>query len=554
MEDFSELSLERTTKIVASRFSDQATVNIGLLNGDHWQNADMWTGPRPIVDDPRYGVKMEAIKNAFVSRNVIGEAVGRHTSGVLGRELHWRFTVERPLEAVEVIDPITGETVMEDGEPTDEEQALIGEAEAFMTAWWDKREVPEILQNMLDGALVAKRSPLRLHVPPGLRDKNGNLPTGTLDQCLDYIWLQHLGTNEDTLDQQVPSATVYTDKNTRRDVGIFTYKEGGEEGEGQEEERAELSYVDEQGNTVLRIVGREVNVTKPFLMPLGGRLTIYELTRKWLVTPQVVSQQKSLNKTLTMQGRNDDLGGFLERTYLGVEWPMEKDPVTGEETDTPKIMNVGAGAMNILQGEKWTDEKGNMHVTTPQVIYRDPVSPQTFIDSAMATYLAILSETQQLHYASASDAAVSGESRKQAREAFKSDLQHSGGKVESAARWVLETTLAMASFFAGQPNRFEGLRAYVQCRIDLGPLSADDMRMSAEMYERGVWALETAQSATGIEDVDAENARIEREQTKKNLRDTNMAKAALAEAERRFDQEGMGADQEAQPIEGAVTA
>ena len=35
-------------------------------------------------------------------------------------------------------------------------------------------------------------------------------------------------------------------------------------------------------------------------------------------------------------------------------------------------------------------------------------------------------------------------------------------KSKPAARRVLETTLAMASYFAGQAGRFEGLRAYVE--------------------------------------------------------------------------------------------
>ncbi len=553
MHTFDNMTLKKATEIVISRFTKETQINIGLLNGDHWQDGDLWTGPRPGVNDPLMGIKMAAIQNAYVSRNVVSETVDRHTAGVLGRELHWGFTVTRPMEPVEALDPISGETITEDGTPNDDEVALIREAELLLVEWWDKREIPEILQNMLDGALCAKRSPLRLYVPPGLRDEQGNLPGAPIDECLNYIWLQHLGTDEDTLNQKVPSATVYMDKNTKRDVGIFVYEHEKAEGEeGKAEQQGELSYLDDDGFTVLRMVSNDGNILDPFKMPLGGRLTIYEMTRKWMVTPQVVSQQKSLNKTLTMQDRNNDLAGFLERTYLNVKWPTTTDPVTGKEV--PAAMYTGPGAMNILQGSEWTDDQGNMHVANPSVVYRDPVSPDTFITSANAIYLAMLSETQQLHYASAGDAIVTGESRKQAREAFKTALQISGGKVESAVRWILETTLAMASFFAGQPNRFEGLRAYAQTRLDLGPLSADDMRVAAEMWERGVWKLETAQSATGIEDVDAENEGIEREQAKRNLRDTNMAKAALAEAERRFDQEGLGADQEAQPIEGAVTA
>lgn len=541
--NFDEWNLKKATEIVTSRYAEQAATNLKFLGGDHWNSSEFWTGPRPSAADKFFGVKMAAIEAAQVTRNVIGEVCNRHTAGVLSRELHWKMTPNRDLEPVEVTDPLTGETRTEDGQPDDAENLLIGEAEAALTAWWDKREVPEILQNMLDGALNIKRGPLRLFVPSGLRDVNGNLPSGTIEECIDYIWLAHLGTNEDTLEQQIPSATVYTDKNTRRDVGIFTYKEG-------ENEFAELSYVDDAGQTVLRILDGDGNAVEPRLLDLGGRLTIYELTRKALITPQVVSQQKALNKTLTMQGRNDDLGGFLERTYLNVKWPVDVD-ATGVET--PKILNVGAGAMNVLQGAEYTDSEGKKHVANPSVVYRDPVSPQTFIDSAQATYLAMLSETQQLHYASVSDGVVSGESRKQARQAFMKDLQFSAGKVESAARWVLETVLAMTAVFAGQPGRYEGLRAYVQCRIDSGPLSADDLRVAADMYERGIWALETAQSASGIEDVDAENARIQQEQAKRNLRDTNMARAALDEAQRRFNQDGNSGDEPRQGDETLQT-
>ena len=65
---------------------------------------------------------------------------------------------------------------------------------------------------------------------------------------------------------QLPSATVYTDKNSRRDIGIFTYTED-------KKEQAELTYLDDLGNTVLRITGGDGDIGQPQLMPLGGRLT-----------------------------------------------------------------------------------------------------------------------------------------------------------------------------------------------------------------------------------------------------------------------------------------
>lgn len=535
---FDSYTLKQSAEIITSRHDAKAATNLKFYNSDHWGDGEFWTGPRPLAADKFFAIKMAAIEAAQVTRNVIGELCSRHTSGVLGRELHWGLTPDRDLGTVDEVDPVTNETVTKEGEPTEQEAALIGEAEAVLTAWWDKREVPEILQAMLDGALNIKRSPLRLYVPPGLRDANGNMPAGPIDVCIDYIWLQHLGTNEDTLEQQMPSATVYTDKNTRRDVGIFTYKE--EEGN---QEFAELTYLDDLGNTVLRIIGGDGEVGKPLLLPLGGRLTIYELTRKWLITPQIISQQKALNKTKTMQGRNDDLGGFLERTYLNVKWPTDVDATTGVET--PRPLYVGAGAMNSLQGVEYTDSEGKTHVANPSVVYRDPVSPKTFIESEESMYLSMLQEGQQLHYALAGDAVVSGESRKQARDAFHKDLQYSAGKVEAATRWVLETVLAMASYFAGQAGRYEGLRAYVEARVDSGPISSEEMTVAADLWERGVWALERAMSKTGVEDVTAEAAIIDQETAKKSLRQTTMAAAALAEAKKKFDQDGNGSDEPA---------
>lgn len=531
---FDDYDLKKATEVVSGRFDAQAAINLAFYNGDHFQGGEGWIGPRRTLDDALYQASMKEIERGFISHNVIAEVTSRHVSGVLGRELHWAFTVKRELESVQVTDPVTGELVMREGEPTDEEKALIAEAEAALVAWWDKREIPEILQNMLAGALNIKRAPLRLHVPPGLRDQSGNLPPGDLAACLDMIWLQHLGTDEDTLNQQVPSATVYTDKNTRRDVGIFTYKDA-------DKDAAELSYVGDDGQTVLRIIGAEGAESAPLLLPLGGRLTLYELTRSCLITPQIVSQQKALNMAMSMKQRNAVMGGFLERVLLNVKWPSKTTTnADGSTTETPLPLNVGPGTTNSFQGAEFTDENGNVRVANPSISYRDPVSPLTFIQTEDSIYLSMLQEAQQLHYALAGDAVVSGESRKQARDAFHKDLQFSAGKVEAAARWALETVLAMASFFANQPGRFEVLRAMVQAHVDSGPISAEEMTVAADMYDRGVWAKETAQSETGIEDVDAENARIDQEQAKRSLRETNLAQAALDEAKRKFDQERNG--------------
>ena len=541
---FDRYALRKVQAIVATRKNDQAEINLKFMNGDHWQEGAGWVGPSATAAGAEVNnLTLTAIKQFFVSHNVVAELTNRHVAGVLGRELHWAFTVKRPLAMKEVTDPETEQVTMEKESPTPEEQALIDEAEAVMTEWWDKREAPEILQTLLEAALNAKRGVLRLFVPPGMRDENGNLPTLELAECLNYIWLQHLGSNEDTLDLQFPSATVYTDKHSRRQVGIFVYDEVPEEQADDDgllvlgpdeaittQQRAELTYLDGNGDTVLRVINNLGNVEDPVTLPLGGRLLMYEMTRRWLITPQIVSQQKQLNMTKTMKGRNAVQGGFLERTFFNVQWPGKTDPNTGDFVPTP--LRVGPGFMTSLQGVVAEGEEGKQIPLNPSVTYKDPVSPQTFIDTEESDYIAMLQEGNQLHYALSGDGRVSEESRKQAREAFRQDLQYSAGKVAATGRWVLETVLALAAYFAGRGGEFEGLRAYVQPRIDSGPVSPDDMRVAKEMKEAEIWDLETAQSATGVEDVDAVNQRIQKERVERQKQEAQ----ALAAAQKLMDE------------------
>lgn len=530
---FDDYTLQIAQSLAKSRVSKDAPINLAYYLGDHWQAGVGWTGPMPQSTDDGYATTQAEIKKAFVSRNAIGEVVDRHAGGVLGRELHWKFSVKRPLGKVTTKDEITGQEITKEEQPSDEEQALITEAEQALTTWWDKHQTPNKLQDMVRLALLAKRAVLRIYVPPGLRDEAGNIPTGKLDESLDRIWFQHLGTNEDTLDLQLPSATVYTDKLTRRDIGIFTYREAPEKPDGADgPEMAELSYVDEAGNTILRIIGNDDAKEDRIELPLGGRLTMHEMTRRALIGEQIVSQQKLLNLAETMKQRNVVLGGFLERVLLNAQLPGRYiDNADGTKRFIPDPMQVGAGTTNNLQGIIYKDAQGNEQITNPGVVYRDPVPVTTFSETSDSAYLSILEEAQQLHYALAGDAVVSAVSRIQAQAAFQKDLLISAVQVEAAARWLLETVLAMAAHFSNQSERFAGLRAVVQARVDSGPISADEKRVAIEMRDGGLWATETAMSASGIEDVDSEKERIEREQQQQQSKDA----AAMASVKTAMD-------------------
>ena len=503
MTDFADWTLQDATDALG-KLEAGVLASSRFYDGDHWQGGDAWIGPRPATGEiGAEAVRLE-IQRALVSKNAVREVVTRHQGALLGHEPDWDLTLARGLA---------------DGEqPTPEEQALIDEAGAALTTWWDARGVHSSLRTAVARVLWAGRSCLRLYVPSGLLDEQGRVPLGTLTESLDRLFL------DDPLPAQ---ADVVRDSATHRQAGIYLYREGVTD-------YAELVSVDvTNGETVLRIVGNTAESEQRAPLPLGGRLTIFALRRDPIITPQVRQQQMLLNLAKTMLGRNVVMGGFLERIILNAQLPgtITEDATTKKKTFVPDPLRLGAGTTNILAGLPITDEAGRVTgYATPSIVYRDPVPVTRFEDTARSAYLGILEETQQLYAAIAGDATASGESRAQARADFTLSLGDTLAQVEQAGRWLIETALAMAAAFSGVPGRYDGLRATFACRVDTGPITADEQDQTRQNVAAGLLAEETGMARIGVQDVDAEKTKIAAQrETAQQARQTN-ATAILGRA------------------------
>ncbi len=503
--------------------------NKRLYDGDAWLDGAGWIGPRPGAGDVDSASVLLEIRRAFISKNAVREVVERHVGGVIGQEPAWKLTVRRPLgkvpkeqqEAPTIpgddppavsppsdtpppTDP-TAPVEMVDEQPNPAEQALIDEAEAALTEWWDVRGAHMLIQDATALLLLARRGILRLFVPPGLL-QNGRVPMGDLAESLARIYVR------------VPDptqATVATDDATQQQAGIYLYREDEEK-----VDKAELVYLDDQGRTIIRILGGEEAKADP--LDLGGRLTIYEMTRAALVTPQVRQQQYLLNMACTMMGRNVVLAGFLERILLNVQLPGTYEGEGTARRFIPDTFRVGAGTTNALMGATFTDEQGVTRMASPSVVYRDPVPVVTFVDTKREAYTAILEETDQMHALISGDATASGESRKQARADFEMSLLDTQAQLNRAGRWLIETALAMAAAFSGSPGRFAELRAVFECRIDSGPMGAEDQSQVRENVKAGLLSEETGMARIGVDDVDAEKEKIAGERAGRMARQAEM--------------------------------
>lgn len=491
---FETWTLKQAQDAVADAYSQTATINRLFVEGDHWQSGNGWVGPRPDATDGAYYETMALISGVFVAENVIGEGVKRHAGGVIGREPAWSATLRRPLE--------------DDEEPLPAEQALIDEAEALLTEWWDVRRIHKLFRETAITALWAERACIRLFVP---REKvvDGRLPELPLPRSLSPVYLTAPPPDQ---------VAVVTDEATQTQAGIFVYEECASPTVGyNREQRAEITYLDDNGNTVLRILGPGAtgdggpNVLDETVLSLGGQLTIFQLDRETFITEPIRSQQKLLNKAITMMSHNLDTAGFLERIFTNAELPFhyvsDADSIDGRKK-VYEPLHVGAGTTNVLRGISTTDASGNQSVTTPGVHFRDPVPVSTFTESASATRQSILRQCHQLHVVLSGDAVASGESRRQALADYISDLLLTKPEVEAAGRWLLETALAMAATFAGVPNRYASLRAVFEARLDPGPIPAEEMRLVMELVDKKLLSRQTGMNRVGVDDVDAEQQEI----------------------------------------------
>lgn len=494
-----------------------------FFDGDHWQDGAAWIGPRVLDTDPDATAINEAIKRALVPRNVVREIIVRHVSGVVGREIAWTLTPTRLLQRSATVaraermqdlsqvaqgigsataqapaarqappgapaQPQTPQAPQVDIEalagdqPTAEDQERISEAEAIITDLWDDRGMQRQLQRAVTSLLIAGRAPMRLFVPRGRLDARGMVRAANIAEALEMIWL-------DLPDRTM--ATVWKHPYTLNDIGIVQYVRDAVT-------YVELCWYDAASQTTrLRLLNTD-GLDQTVALAIGRRIPVAEIQNDALITEALRGQQRAMNLVKTMQARNMELSGFRERIYLNAQRP-----------DEPSI---GPATANFLVGLPLFDEQQQITgYTTPAAQMFDPVDATTFVVSEQSVYASMLAEAQQLHALISGDAVASGASRVQARADFEQSLLPTKAEVERVMRWLIDTWLAMAAQFAGQPGRYDDLRAVVTCRVDTGPLTSEEQAEVRANVDAGLYSRETGQALLRIDDPDAENARIMRE-------------------------------------------
>lgn len=486
-----------------------AIANTEFYLGNHWQNGDGWIGAKPLITHG-FNQTLNQIKEGFVSENVIKEVVDRHVGGILGREPLWGFIPQKTVSQSaqtrrrrfsKLFGLIFGgapETKVPGAKVLDR---FAQEADEALTVWWDQAKPRKKLKEALATCLNEERVLLRLFVPRGLY-ANRTIPVQrSLADALNLLHIDVITSDK---------GGVFIDSYTQKPFGLYVYQV-------ESAKCVELSYVNDVGQTIHQILSDKPDlVVEPIPYDLQGRLWMYEVNRPALITEQIRSSQKALNLALTMMMRNVNLAGNLERVIINAERPKRKirvpdsNQATGyrEETVDSEWLT-GPGVSNLLSGLLIRDNDGKIiGRANPNISYRDPVKIDTFTGTRAECRQSIVGQAQQLHIMISGDSTVSGRSREQARAEYRGSLQDSKEPLDDAGRSLLEGALRIAAQFCNRVNDFAGLRCDFDARIEDGPVSPEERSANREDVKARLLSPESAMSRNGVEDTDAELARI----------------------------------------------
>jgi hypothetical protein len=510
--DFASWTLADAQNAIRTAIADTVTQKGYTANQhfieqhDHWQKGATWIGPQGGEDRAVQGKVLQAVERQFTPVDVLAEVLDRVVNAVLKREPDVQFVSRDP-------GPPPAEGSAEADGLEDAGKAMA----RAIAAWWDAKSFWACAREAVRRSRWAGRGAVRLWIPPNRLRPNGaepreagtrQLPTGlAFDAALALI----------EIDAPNPDRALrYQHPDTGDEAVIVeTTSEAGEQS-------VELWYR-EDTDVVARLLtgdGEEI-----FRLVGLGRLPVTEMRAPVLITEPVRRQQNRLNFFESVFVRVIETGGFPERYTTNAAssgvWSKTKPAdnpgaqsieVEGETYylhEMPRTL--GASVTTELVGITTRDAEGNEQLATPGVIFKDPTDPEFVIKGAAHARACILESCHQKHVALEETAQASGSAYEQARADFEDDLASTAEPLERLVRETVEAAIALASIMSrdsGSGTFLERFRTVVTLHVQTGPVTPERMTATSALVAQGLLSQETAMSRLGVEDVEAELARI----------------------------------------------
>jgi len=569
-----------------SRFAYDQNFEI-IEHHDHWREGLGWVGPNGGPDRRRQRHILKQVEPGFIPVDAAGDIVGNVVDAIAGTEGDVGFApVSEEAEGLEETEAEIDAAAEGEGESAAAEDTVPDEVRdvvAALSRWWDDKRLWDKVRVAIKRSQYAGRGGLYLRVPAN-RLVNGALPTvGTLAEALELIEIEtpvahkaYRYTDPETTDECAISLVEREGKTVAQLWRLVRVRAtpGTPSSNGAQAPatptRALEAQPGEEGEWVVRYseLPAKTGEATPYPdLPLGRRLPLIELTDDVLLTEPIRRQQAQVNFAKTILNRLLQTGGFPQVVTTNAQPPsiwMRSKPTDAPPLET-KIeggvtwyrhrvaWEMGAGAVLELMGvdlgvaisgEPGQENRAVRQITTPSFERIAPVDP-TYSTGAIDHALRILyGNCKQRHLAKTSTSEASGEAYEQDRAQFTTYIKNRGGKVARFLAELLESALAIAALIApeaGVDDFLETYRAVVGLHTDTGPVAEGTQRLAVELYEKRLIARGTMQHRLGVDDTDAENAAIERDEPQR---------LTLSERRATIVRAWLNADA---PLSGAVT-
>ncbi len=502
---FEKYTFEQANQLFGTRGKELADkkANVEYVKGNHWQDGKGWRGPHFEGSGKISKTLKSEIERDFTAKGSARSVVRRKVRGVIGKMPTYQVASRKA--ATESAD--TG---------------LIDEANEILNEFWKTARVHSALKKFVKNFETVGEAVFRLFF---VQDEYALKPAATIPEAVKRIAL---------FCENPGQGIVVQDKKTLKKASFYRYETNGLI-------FIEICYVADDGNTVFYTLSRtasaefaqtqftgsigaymanrpQVAKSAPVALPLNGNLLVFEMTGEALLSQAMLSQQRLIDKAFTMMSHNLDEDGFRQKKILNGLPPGEfKKNTLGQDVYVPNPDGeaVGAGSISYTSGipiiEKSTDGKIKQTYTTPSVHESEPISITTYTETAAAASEAILEEADQMHISISKDATPSGESRREARESYKSSLEDTKSELDYVVSALFETVLAIVAYLMARSGRYDNLQVNFSAILNAGPVSVEERRAAKEEADDGYRSRESAMEEMNINDPDAMKARIKQE-------------------------------------------
>jgi hypothetical protein len=449
--------------------------NAAYAEGDHWQNGAGYTGPRLPTDHVLYNNWLTEMERIFVSRDILREIRLRERWALTGKA--WTYKLEDA-----------------DGNPLAEAESL--ELSKFIDKWIMNKQIISTVADAIENSSwsgdegVDGRGLLRFYIPEQ-RLEGGRAQAEDLGDALNLIELES---------PDSATAVVFEDADGGYEkVGFISWQE---EKAGEEFDRAELVYTNDQGMTVLEsLLASDAVSAGTVELNLLGKLTMYQLERPLLITSSQRSMQRFLNHTMTAFQAAIGGAAWPEDFFFGLLPPGEwVENSNGELEFIPQPLERGPGRSHFLQVATTVDQEdtekalaGGGHTRT------STVSPHLFTEAGKDITGNMFASAFQEYTLLTGLAQASGEKLQLAKGDFEASATDMANETRLMVSRVIETAIALAEAISGggEPS---GIQANVTVQIDTGKVTIEQKLLLSQLRTDKFIPHETALAEAGYPD------------------------------------------------------